>query len=105
MQNLMHSLLASQVIRLEGTASPSVKAAAAGNPAPQNQNLEGHSGGVVCATWNTPYLKLTTSDENGLIIVWVYVDGEWVEEMINNRYAVIASQLVSATATQAKNKF
>jgi hypothetical protein len=31
-------------------------------------------------------MKLTTSDENGLIIVWVYTDtGDWVEEMVNNR--------------------
>jgi len=36
-----------------------------------NQSLEGHAGSVVCATWNANYKKLTTSDENGLIIVWM----------------------------------
>lgn len=29
--------------------------------------------------------KLTTSDESGLIIVWVIHKGTWYEEMINNR--------------------
>lgn len=50
-----------------------------------NQTLEGHSGQVVCATWNPVYKKLTTSDENGLIIVWMLHQGVWWEEMINNR--------------------
>lgn len=50
-----------------------------------NQSLEGHNGSVVCATWNANYKKLTTSDENGLIIVWVLHRGTWYEEMINNR--------------------
>lgn len=76
-----------QVIQLEPTTNLAAKAAA-GAPAaqPQSQNLEGHSGSIICSTWNHPYMKLTTSDENGLIIVWVYTDtGDWVEEMVNNR--------------------
>lgn len=36
-------------------------------------------------TWNKNYRKLTTSDENGLIIVWMLYKGSWYEEMINNR--------------------
>lgn len=36
-------------------------------------------------TWNDNYRKLTTSDENGLIIVWMLYKGMWYEEMINNR--------------------
>jgi WD repeat-containing protein 35 len=36
-------------------------------------------------TWNENYRKLTTSDENGLIIVWMLYRGMWYEEMINNR--------------------
>jgi WD repeat-containing protein 35 len=36
-----------------------------------NQTLEGHNGGVMCVTWNPVYKKLTTSDETGLIIVWM----------------------------------
>lgn len=50
-----------------------------------NQTLEGHNGKVICATWNPVYKKLTTSDENGLIIVWMLHKGLWWEEMINNR--------------------
>ena len=36
-------------------------------------------------TWNSNYRKLTTSDENGLIIVWMLHKQMWFEEMINNR--------------------
>ena len=50
-----------------------------------NQTLEGHQGAVVCSTWNANYRKLTTSDQNGLIIVWMLHKGVWFEEMINNR--------------------
>lgn len=50
-----------------------------------NQTLEGHRGSVVCVTWNANYRKLTTSDQHGLIIVWMLHKGVWFEEMINNR--------------------
>jgi len=50
-----------------------------------NQTLDGHEGSVMCVTWNSNYRKLTTSDENGLIIVWMLHKGMWFEEMINNR--------------------
>jgi len=36
-------------------------------------------------TWNENFRKLTTSDQNGLIIVWMLHRGIWFEEMINNR--------------------
>jgi len=50
-----------------------------------NQTLEGHKGNVVVTTWNPQYRKLTTSDQYGLIIVWLLHKGVWFEEMINNR--------------------
>jgi len=50
-----------------------------------NQTLEGHNGAVMCVTWNPLFKKLTTSDEHGLIIVWMLHKGMWYEEMINNR--------------------
>lgn len=70
-----------------------------------NQTLEGHNGAVMCVTWNPIFRKLTTSDETGLIIVWMLHRGTlkfdpwlslhnykcssclgmWYEEMINNR--------------------
>lgn len=37
-------------------------------------------------TWNATYSKLTTCDEQGLIIVWMLHKGLWFEEMINNRH-------------------
>lgn len=39
----------------------------------------------MCVTWNPLFRKLTTSDESGLIIVWMLHKGMWYEEMINNR--------------------
>ena len=50
-----------------------------------NQTLEGHQGATMCVCWNENYRKLTTSDQNGLIIVWMLHKGMWFEEMINNR--------------------
>ncbi|CAM6106102.1 unnamed protein product [Calypogeia fissa] len=50
-----------------------------------NQLLEGHTGTVVAVRWNHNYRKLTSTDETGLIIVWVLFKGMWFEEMINNR--------------------
>ncbi|XP_062851768.1 WD repeat-containing protein 35 [Trichomycterus rosablanca] len=63
--------------RLKGLAAPSNLS--------MNQTLEGHSGAVQVITWNEQYQKLTTSDQNGLIIVWMLYKGSWYEEMINNR--------------------
>mmetsp|Transcript_7812 Transcript_7812/g.27429 ORF Transcript_7812/g.27429 Transcript_7812/m.27429 type:complete len:1008 (-) Transcript_7812:93-3116(-) len=60
------------------------KAAAASNLS-MNQTLEGHNGTVKVVTWNENYRKLTTSDQYGLIIVWMLHKGMWFEEMINNR--------------------
>ena len=40
---------------------------------------------MVVTTWNPQYRKLTTSDQYGLIIVWLLHKGVWFEEMINNR--------------------
>lgn len=76
-----------KVLKLD--SAPSDKKAARGVAAPSNlsmnQTLEGHSGPVMCVTWNANYRKLTTSDGYGLIIVWMLHKGMWFEEMINNR--------------------
>ncbi|KAJ0409897.1 hypothetical protein P43SY_005791 [Pythium insidiosum] len=77
-----------KVLRLESATQADGKGPrgiAAASNLTMNQSLEGHNGAVVCATWNANYKKLTTSDENGLIIVWVMHRGMWYEEMINNR--------------------
>ena len=50
-----------------------------------NQNLVGHTGSVLLVIWNERYQKLTSTDSNGLIIVWMLYKGIWYEEMVNNR--------------------
>jgi hypothetical protein len=44
-----------------------------------NQTLEGHNGAVMVVNWNENYRKLTTSDQHGLIIVWMLHKGMWFE--------------------------
>jgi WD repeat-containing protein 35 len=50
-----------------------------------NQTLEGHKNAVVCLAWNENYRKLTSSDEQGLIYVWMLHKNMWFEDMINDR--------------------
>lgn len=51
----------------------------------------GKIGQVVVSTWNYQHRKLTTSDSQGLIIVWIMYNGVWYEEMINNRNKSVVS--------------
>ncbi|KAM8834110.1 WD repeat-containing protein 35 [Synchiropus picturatus] len=75
-----------KVLKLETqTDDAKLKGLAAPSNLSMNQTLEGHSGAVQVVTWNEQYKKLTTSDQNGLIIVWMLYKGVWYEEMINNR--------------------
>ncbi|ELT97636.1 hypothetical protein CAPTEDRAFT_160931 [Capitella teleta] len=76
-----------KVLKLETQSGkdPKVKGLAAPSNLSMNQTLEGHSGAVQCLTWNEHHQKLTTSDQYGLIIVWMLYKGAWYEEMINNR--------------------
>lgn len=50
-----------------------------------NITLDGHEGNIQVIRWNEDFNKLTTSDDNGLIIVWMLHEDAWFEEMINNR--------------------
>ncbi|XP_045482678.1 WD repeat-containing protein 35 isoform X2 [Harmonia axyridis] len=50
-----------------------------------NQTLEGHNESIKVLVWNESQKKLTTSDNSGVIIVWMMYKGSWYEEMINNR--------------------
>jgi WD repeat-containing protein 35 len=72
-----------KVLKLE--SSDTSKAGGAQSNLSMNQTLEGHQGNIMVITWNGNYRKLTTSDQNGLIIVWMLHRGIWFEEMINNR--------------------
>jgi WD repeat-containing protein 35 len=51
------------------------KAATAASNLTMNQTLEGHNGAVMVVNWNENYRKLTTSDQYGLIIVWMLHKG------------------------------
>ena len=82
-----------KVLKMETTPSsnnpnngqPPLTGIAAPTTLTMNQTLEGHKDGVTVLAWNKVYRKLTTSDTQGLIIVWMLQKGVWVEEMINNR--------------------
>ena len=50
-------------------------------------------GTVQALAWNENYRKLTTSDHNGMIIVWVLHRGVWFEEMVNNRNKSVVKAL------------
>mmetsp|Transcript_38234 Transcript_38234/g.108060 ORF Transcript_38234/g.108060 Transcript_38234/m.108060 type:complete len:1242 (+) Transcript_38234:70-3795(+) len=74
-----------KVLKLDSATATKEKGQAPSSNLSMNQTLEGHSGSVLCVTWNENYRKLTSSDSSGLIIVWMLHKGMWFEEMINNR--------------------
>lgn len=75
-----------KVLKLEVPTGPDAKlqGIAASSNLSMNQTLEGHTSAVMCVTWNPLYRKLTTSDESGLIIVWMLHKG-MVSELICKR--------------------
>ena len=76
-----------KVLKLEAQEGKDVKAKGLAAPSnlSMNQSLEGHNGDIHVVAWNEEHSKLTSSDQNGLIIVWFLYKGMWYEEMINNR--------------------
>ena len=83
-----------QVLKLED-AKGTDASVAGGQGLNANQTLQGHADSVVVAAWNEQHNKLTTSDSNGLIIVWILHKGLWFEEMINNRCYRILDDFVA----------
>ena len=75
------------MLKLEGQKAAGNTPSASGQGLNANQTLQGHADSVVVAAWNEQHNKLTTSDSNGLIIVWTLHKGLWFEEMINNRWS------------------
>lgn len=73
------------MLKLEEAKTPGNAPSASGQGLNANQTLQGHTDSVAVAAWNEQHNKLTTSDSNGLIIVWTLHKGLWFEEMINNR--------------------
>jgi len=82
-----------KVLKLETSTDSRARGVAAPSNLSMNQSCEGHGGAVVCCTWNSVFRKLTTSDENGLIIVWMLHRSEWYEEMINNRNRSVVTSM------------
>ena len=70
-----------KVLKLESQGTGRERGIAGSSNLTMNQTLEGHTQAVVCAAWNDVYKKLTTSDETGLIIVWMLHKGMWFEEV------------------------
>ena len=69
-----------KVLKLEtvsGGKDGKVRGLAAPSNLSMNQTLEGHAGAVQVVTWNERHHKLTTSDQFGLIIVWMLYKGEF----------------------------
>lgn len=69
----------------ENEQSAKIRGLAASSNLSMNQSLEGHTESIQVLVWNESHKKLTTSDQNGVIIVWMMYKGTWYEEMINNR--------------------
>jgi len=75
-----------KVLKLEITGNDAkLRGVAAPTNLTMNNTLDGHKGKVVVVSWNERNKKLTSSDQNGLIIVWSLHKNQWYEEMINNR--------------------
>lgn len=45
-----------------------------------NQTLEGHKASIQVVVWNEQQQKLTTSDNDGVIMVWMMYKGSFFEE-------------------------
>ena len=56
-----------------------------------NETLESHTGEIACIAWNNTFNKLTTADTKGKIVVWIYYDGQWCEEMVNKRDGTVVN--------------
>ncbi|CAH0562507.1 unnamed protein product [Brassicogethes aeneus] len=69
----------------ENDSGAKIRGLAAASNLSMNQTLEGHTESIQVLVWNESHKKLTTSDLNGVIIVWMMYKGAWYEEMINNR--------------------
>lgn len=50
-----------------------------------NQTLEGYKASIQVVVWNEMQQKLTTSDQDGVIMVWMMYKGSFFEEMTNDR--------------------
>ena len=64
-----------KVLKLETSKDGKIKGLAAPSNLAMNQTLEGHNGQIQVVNWNEIHQKLTSSDQYGLIIVWMLYKG------------------------------
>ena len=59
------------------------------------QRLQGHSStsSITKIIWNQSWNKLTSTDSNGLIIVWSFKSKKWCQEMVNDRKESFVSDM------------
>lgn len=77
-----------KVLRLEqagGSTTQQKGTLAAPSNLAMNQTLEGHKASIQVVVWNETQQKLTTSDQDGVIMVWMMYKGSFFEEMTNDR--------------------
>lgn len=76
-----------KVLKLEQATASTVQSGKAMQPSnlSMNQTLEGHKSSIHVVTWNESQQKLTSSDKDGVIMVWMMYKGSWYEEMTNDR--------------------
>lgn len=77
-----------KVLKLEQAAVSTIQqkgGLAAPSNLSMNQTLEGHKASIQVVVWNETQQKLTTSDEDGVIMVWMMYKGSFFEEMTNDR--------------------
>lgn len=55
-----------------GETDPRTKGLTASSNLSMNETLEGHSDNIRVMVWNENNQRLTTSDESGVIIVWMF---------------------------------
>ena len=68
--------------KLEAGKDGKVKGLAAPSNLSMNQTLEGHNGQIQVVGWNESHQKLTSSDQYGLIIVWMLYKGEKMRKLV-----------------------
>lgn len=59
------------IVAIDSDNSAKSRGLAATSNLSMNQTLEGHNENIQVIVWNESHKKLTTSDQNGIIIVWM----------------------------------
>lgn len=83
-----------KVVQIDLNKSKKNEDGTAVSPLTFSQNLSCHKKRIISLTWNSQVDKLTTCDEEGVIVVWKFTErDQWETEMINNREVSFVSDL------------